>query len=52
MKGLKLIYDNYEPYPNDLISEFWSEFISGENIGNFLIAISSFFFMNHLSLVG
>ena len=41
LKSLKLIYENYEPFPNDLVSELWGEFVSGENVGSFLIAVSA-----------
>lgn len=34
-----MIYDTYEPYPNDTISELWAECISGQNIGNFIITM-------------
>ena len=37
LKSLKMIYDSYEPYPCDLVSELWSECISGQNVGNFII---------------
>lgn len=34
-----MIYENYEPYPSDIISELWSECVSGHNIGNFVITL-------------
>lgn len=37
LKSLKMIYESYEPYPSDLVSELWSECISGQNVGNFII---------------
>ena len=39
LKSLKMIYESYEPYPCDLVSELWSECISGQNVGNFIITI-------------
>lgn len=36
-----MIHENYEPYPNDIVSELWSEYISGYNVGNFIITLTS-----------
>ena len=37
---MKMIKESYEPFPNDLVSELWSDMISGGNIGNLIIVIS------------
>jgi hypothetical protein len=41
LKLLKMIQLTYEPYPNDLVSELWLEYISGNNVGYFIIVIAS-----------
>ena len=40
LKALKMIKGSYEPYPNDIVTELWTELITGNNIGNMIIVIS------------